>query len=119
MLTRLSTGADIREVPDHFPDRNLSPEYKLRIINDLSNGDQVIFINERYNCWEVAVKETAGAHTLTLPVSDTVVRERLIQAIKDGYNFEQLKKRFRNEEQEIKELIAIYRLSRNVSNPVH
>ncbi|MEP7170233.1 MAG: hypothetical protein ABI855_12745 [Bacteroidota bacterium] len=119
VLTRLSTGADVREAPDNFSERDLSPDYKLRVINDLSDGHPVIYISERYNCSEVAVNETAAAHNLTLPVSTTVVRERLIQAIKDGYNFEQLRKRFRNEEQEIKELIAIYRLSRNVSNPVH
>jgi hypothetical protein len=118
VLTRLSTGAAVSEPAKDFSDRNLSPDYKLRIINDLSDGHPVIYLSEKYNCSELAVKQTAAEHNLTIPVSDTVVRERLIQAIKDGYNFEQLGKRFRNEEQEIKELIAIYRLSQQAGKAV-
>jgi len=119
VLTQLSTGADVHVAPDNFTDRNLSPGYKLRIINDLSDGHPVLYISEKYNCSERAVRETAAEHDLMLPVSDDVARERLIGAINDGYNFEQLRKRFRNDEQEIKELITIYRLNPNISNPAH
>jgi hypothetical protein len=118
VLTRLSTGTAVSEPAKNLSDRNLSPDYKLCIINDLSDGHPVIYLSEKYNCSELAVKQTASEHGLTLPVSEGSIRERLIQAIKDGYNFEQLRKRFRNEEQEIKELIAIYRLSQHAGKPV-
>jgi hypothetical protein len=88
VLTQLSTGAAVSDPAENFSDRNLSPDYKLRIINDLSDGHPVIYLSEKYNCSELAVKQTAAEHSLTLPVSEGSIRERLIQAIKDGYNFE-------------------------------
>lgn len=116
LLTRLSTGALIQEPKNDFRDRELLPQYKLRIINDILDGHSVTVISEKYNCSELAVRQTAEEQQVEVPASEEVIRKRVVQAIKDGYNFEQLTRRFRITEAELKELVIKYRIE-PVMNP--
>jgi len=110
LLTRLSTGALIEEPKNDFKDRDLLPQYKLRIINDILDGHSVKVISEKYNCSELAVKQTAEEQQVEVPASEEKVRKRAVEAIKDGYSFEQLVRRFNIREEELKELVIKHRI---------
>jgi len=110
LLTRLNTGTVITEPKDKFPDRDLLPQYKLRIINDILDGHSVKSLSEKYNCSEFAIMQTAGEQEITVPATEETIRKRVVQAIKEGYNFEQMSKRFNIGEEVIKELVIKHRI---------
>jgi hypothetical protein len=111
VIATLSTGVNLPEQKDKFTDRDLSPQYKLRIVQDLSDGWLLQDISEKYNCSVLAVTQVAAEHGLVLPITDESVANRIGQAIKEGHNLEQLTKRFKNVDLEkIKELIKVHRI---------
>ena len=110
VLTLLRTGTQVTELTENFSDRDLSPDYKLRIINDISDGQTITAISKKYNCSEYAINQTAHEHNLTFPVTAESIRARVVQAINEGYSFEQLNNRFINMANDIKDLIKIHRL---------
>lgn len=110
VLARLSMGTVITEPKDKFRERDLLPEHKFRLINDILDGHGVVTVSEKYNCSQLAVMQTAEEKQLTVPAGDETVRKRVVQAIKDGYTFEQLTMRFNFAEELIKELIIKYRI---------
>jgi hypothetical protein len=111
VIVGLSTGVKLPEERYRFTDRDLSPEYKMRVMYDLSDGISVWEISEKYNCSQLAVRQTAAEHSFTIPVADDAVAERIVKAIKEGYDLELLKSRFRNfDVQKIRKLIEEHRI---------
>jgi hypothetical protein len=111
VILSLSTGVDIKEPKEKLPSRELTPEYKMRIVYDLLDGLLLQNISEKYNCSVIAVTQIAAENGLILPVTGESVAERIAGAVKEGYTLEQLTKRFiQTDEEKLKELIKIHRI---------
>ena len=111
VLTKLSTGKIITEEQEKLTDRNLTPAYRLRIINDLSDGCIENELSEKYNCSVAAIKQVADEYELQLPFSEKSIDSRIVKAIKQGYTFEQLTKRFYNSNaNQLEDFIKTYRI---------
>ncbi len=113
VLTALSTPASaaLNTPVQKFTDRDLSPDYKLQLMNDIYDGLLIKQVSEKYNCSQLAAEQTCEDQKIILPVTNEAIEERIIPAIKNGYSLEQLTKRFINFDVErIKELIKIHRI---------
>lgn len=111
VLTKLSIGKTIPEEQDKLTDRSLTPAYRLRIINDLADGCKENELSEKYNCCISAVKQVADEYELELPFTEKSIVSRIVKAIKQGYTFDQLTKRFYNfNPNEVEDFIKTYRI---------
>jgi hypothetical protein len=111
VLTKLSTGKKIMEEQEKLTDRDLTPAYRLRIINDLADGCGEEDLSRKYNCSIAAVKLVADEYELLLPFSEKSIVARIVKAIKQGYAFELLTKRFYNSSTDlIENLIKTHRI---------
>lgn len=112
VIVELKTGVKLPEDRFRLADRELSPQHKMRLIYDLSDGVSVWEVSEKYNCSAQTVRQTAAEHGLAIPAADDAVAERIVKAIKEGYDIEQLKSRFRNfNVQKIRKLIEEHRIT--------
>ena len=69
-------------------------------------------ISEKYNCSQLVIRQTAAEHEFKIPAADDAVAERIVNAIKTGYDLEMLKSRFRNfNVQKIRKLIEEHRIA--------
>jgi hypothetical protein len=113
VLLKLSPAASAR-IREENPDlsvRNLSADHKLRIINFIADGHGIKELSEKFNCSELAVKQTLEEREIAFPVTDATIERRIRHAIEGGYSFEQLTSRFKNTNPEgIKELIKEMRI---------
>lgn len=97
VLLKLSTAASatIKPVIENYNDRELLPVYKLRIINYIADGYALKELSEKFNCSELAIKQTLEEREIVYPVSEISIEKRIIRAVEDGYSFEQLAARFK------------------------
>ncbi len=97
VLLKLSTAASatIKPVIENYNDRELLPVYKLRIINYIADGYSLKELSEKFNCSELAIKQTLEEREMVYPVSETSIEKRIIRAVEEGYSFEQLAARFK------------------------
>jgi len=94
-----------------FKDRELTPAYKFRIINALSDGHTITHLSEKYNCSHLCIEKVIEEHQLAFPVSAVSLERRVVKAINEGYTLDQLSTRFIHFDTErIKELIKEIRI---------
>ena len=111
VLAKLSTGVLITEEEEKLNDRTLTPAYRMRIINDLTDGCKEQELSEKYNCSIPAVKLVADDYELQLPVTEKSIVSRIVKAIKQGYSFDHIARRFYNYNTYlIEDLIKTYRI---------
>ncbi len=111
VLAKLSTGVLITEEEEKLTDRTLTPAYRMRIINDITDGCKEQEISEKFNCSIPAVKQIADDYELQLPVTEKSIVSRIVKAIKQGYSFDHIARRFYNYNTYlIEDLIKTYRI---------